>query len=115
MGKILLLYVLYFVVAGAGATADMVKKENASKLLSDLSVTCSSLNIILIMVIFCTVIITGTKRVLSIVGYKLQDLCSTYRQMYVTSELKLVAMLLLIYAQVFREVDKMHLNIAIQH
>ena len=61
----------FFVVASA--TADMVKKENASKPLSDLSVMFSSLNIILIMFIVFTVINTGTKKVLLIVGYKLQE------------------------------------------
>ena len=84
----------------------MVNKENASRLLSVSSIMSASLNVILIMFIAITVIITSIKEVLLIMAYKLQDLCTTYRQLlHATSKLKLVNMLLLIYVQVFREFE----------
>ena len=113
MSKILLVYVLFFVVANA--TSDMVKK-NTSKLLSDLSIMFSSLTIILIMFIVITVIIICTKKVLLIAAYKLWDLSTTYREMCATLVKKIVGVLLLIYVQVFEEfeMDNMHLNNVIQ-
>ena len=66
MGKILLIFLVV-----VSATMDMVKKKHASKALVDLSVMFSSLNIILIMLLVFTVIITGIKKVLLIVAYKL--------------------------------------------
>ena len=96
MGKILLVYVLFVVVASA--TLDMVNKENASKHLSDSSIMFSGLKIVLIMSIVITIIITHINKVLLIVVYKLHDLYTTYRQMScATLKLNLVGMLLLIY------------------
>ena len=104
MGKIVLIYVLFLVVASV--TLDMVNKEKASRLLLDISIICSSLIVVLIMFIAFTVIITSTKEVLLIRAYKLQDLCTTYRQMLcATSKLKLVNMLLLIYVQVLENLE----------
>ena len=57
----------------------MVKKEHTYKALLDLSIMFSSLNIALIMFIVFTDIITGTKKVLLTVAYKVQDLCTTYK------------------------------------
>ena len=55
--------------------------ETASKLLSNLLIMFSSLTIVPIMFIIITVIIICTKKVLITVPYKLQYLCTSYRQM----------------------------------
>ena len=114
MGKIVLIYVLFLIVANA--TLDMVNKENTSRLLSGLSVMCSSL--IVILIIFITITVVITKKVLLTVAYKLQNLYPTYRQMmHATSKLKVVRVLLLIFIfKLFREfeLDKIHINNVIQ-
>ena len=73
----------------------------------------SSLTIVLIMFIIITVITTCTKKVLNILAYKLQDLCTTCKQMScATLKLKICRILLQIYVQVFQEflTDNVHLN-----
>ena len=74
MGKTLLIHVLFFVIIIA-AQGTEVKRENTSKLLSNLFDMFSGLATVSIMFIFINFIIVCTKKVSIILVYKLQDFC----------------------------------------
>ena len=97
MGKILLIYVLFLVVVSTTLETE-VKKEDTSRLWSNLLIMLSSLTIISIMFIISTFIIICSKKVLVIVAYKVQDLFTTYRKMIcATLKLKFLGIILQVY------------------
>ena len=79
MGKMMLIYVLFFVVVSTTLETKVMKKK-ASRLWSNVLIILSSLTIGSTVFIIIT-FITCTKKVLIIVVYKFQDLCTIYRQM----------------------------------
>ena len=80
MGKRLLISVLFFGIVSTTVEIE-VKRENASKPLSNLFIIFSGLVIITVTFIFTDFIIVCTGKVSKILVYKLQDLCNTYRSM----------------------------------
>ena len=78
MGKTLLIYVLIFAIISTMLETE-VKRENTSKLLSNLLIMFSGLEIVSIMFILINFIIEITKMVSVILAYKLKDLCTSYR------------------------------------
>ena len=82
MSKKLLISVLYFVIFFVNATQGTeVKRENASKMLSDLFVIFTGLAIIPILFVFIETIIVCTQKVSHILVYILQDVCTLFRSM----------------------------------